>query len=272
MNKVHIVTVSTDSKFYFPYLKATCSKFGASVTVLGFGQKWGGYVWKFKQMIEFLNSIPKTDIVCFVDGYDVVCTRDLSQLGSEFLKIKERVGCDIIIAKDYDMPRILTPVLQLYFGTCQKTRLNSGTYIGLAGDLLTILSEATASHPNEMDDQKLITCYCKLNPSKFYIDVDCKFFYVSLLPMTELSFPKGGETPFFVHAAGCGYLTNVLTGMGYDVDPTIKKDLKRYFIKKEYGHVATFFQRYILFILIFIIGCVLVKRWYSRAETPVARI
>jgi cell division control protein 42 len=34
-----------------------------------------------------LNKLNKNDIVCFVDGYDVICVRNLNQLKNTFLNI-----------------------------------------------------------------------------------------------------------------------------------------------------------------------------------------
>ena len=41
-------------------------------------------------MLNFLDNI---DLVCFVDGYDVVCVRDLNELKDEFLKIQKETNC-----------------------------------------------------------------------------------------------------------------------------------------------------------------------------------
>ena len=85
---LHIVSVATESRYYLPYLQDTCRKFGSDLIVLGYGEKWTGYVFKFEKIIEFLRTIDPWDIVCFVDGYDVICTRDLSMLIPTFYQIK----------------------------------------------------------------------------------------------------------------------------------------------------------------------------------------
>ena len=91
MNQYHIITVATDPKYYFPYLVESCKNLGKELKVLGMGEKWEGFNWKYKQMVEYLNQLPKTDIVCFVDGYDVVCCRNLNELPRAFLKIKKNI-------------------------------------------------------------------------------------------------------------------------------------------------------------------------------------
>ena len=77
MNKLHIVTVATDSQYYFPYLVESCKRNGKELEVLGMGEVWQGFNWKYVKMMEYLKTLPTDDIVCFVDGYDVVCCRNL---------------------------------------------------------------------------------------------------------------------------------------------------------------------------------------------------
>jgi hypothetical protein len=255
---LHIVTVATESKFYFPYLKETCQKEGVNLTVIGFGEKWGGYSWKFKKMVEFLGSVPSTDIVCFVDGYDVICTRNLKQLPIVFNQIQKRENCKIIIAKDdmmyFGAFKCLTDV---YFGTCKNMPINSGTYIGFAGNLLDILKDAQHQNPNETDDQKMITQYCSFNEDLFYIDSKHELFFASIKSFREVTIPKD-INPFFVHAVGCGFLNSILESKGYKVPASIKSDLSKYFINKAYGHVSTFCKRYILQIICIILLILLI--------------
>jgi hypothetical protein len=137
---LHIVTVATDSKYYLPHLEKTCKDIGGvELTVIGLGEKWGGYIWKFQKMLDFLRKVPREDVVCFVDGYDVICNRDLSDIIPKFLKVRNRKKCKMIIAKDHCVFP-LDVILHVYFGKCDGTRVNSGTYLGYAGDVLDIES------------------------------------------------------------------------------------------------------------------------------------
>lgn len=249
---IRVVTVATESRYYFPYLRETCKDIGgADLVVLGMGEQWGGYIWKFQKMLEYLKSIPGDEIVCFVDGYDVICVRNLKEMETKFLRIRKRKKCKMVIAKDHNVFP-LDVILHVYFGKCGETRVNSGTYVGYASDILEILTAATRIFPEEKDDQRLITRYYALYPKKFYIDMFCDFFQVSLTPMKEFCI-EPGRKPFFIHAAGCGWMTNVITKMGYKVDPNVKKNLKSYFVKKELDHIKAFLTRFIVGILIIVI-------------------
>ena len=47
IHNLHIVTVATHSDYYFPYLKESFKKNGKELTVLGYGEKWKGFNWRF---------------------------------------------------------------------------------------------------------------------------------------------------------------------------------------------------------------------------------
>ena len=100
MDDLHIVTVVTKSNYYFPYLVESCKKNGKELTILGYNKEWQGFTWKFKLMINYLKKLKSTDIVCFIDGYDVICTRDLNELKNVFIKIQNETKSKIIVGHD----------------------------------------------------------------------------------------------------------------------------------------------------------------------------
>ena len=108
MNQTHIVSVVTKSKFYFPYLQKSCIKNNIALEVIGFGQQWMGFAWRYTLMLEYLRKLQLYDIVCFIDGYDVISVRNLLELKNEFLKIKFRENCKIIVGHNvqYDLTSI----------------------------------------------------------------------------------------------------------------------------------------------------------------------
>ena len=50
MSDLYIVTVATESQYYFPYLIDTCRKYGKEIDILGFGEKWQGFNWRMQLM------------------------------------------------------------------------------------------------------------------------------------------------------------------------------------------------------------------------------
>ena len=98
--KTHIITVATSSELYFPYLVDSCKKNGIPLTVLGYGEKWTGFCFKFDKMIQYLKKLDPNDVVCFIDGYDVICVRNLREMTDVFLQLKKRTNCKIVVAEN----------------------------------------------------------------------------------------------------------------------------------------------------------------------------
>lgn len=259
---VKIITVATEKKFYFKYLEYTCKQFGGEFVCLGYGEKWGGYSWRFRKMVEYLSNISPEEFVVFVDGYDVICVKDLSTITEKYKSVKQKTNCKLLIATDCSMmlPQFL---LQLRFGSKDGVSINAGTYLGFAGEILEILTGAVKMYPNENDDQILITNYAKKTGNEIFIDIDQEFFYTIGDSLSELSQPPVNKNPYFIHASGCGFLTNILVDMGYIVDPDIKRNLKAEFLNKAIYHIIDFIKRNILIIILVIVLYVFIVKKYK---------
>lgn len=230
---LYVVTVATHSQFYFPYLIESCKKNGYELVVLGYDEKWKGFTWRFKLVIEFLKSLKKNDIVCFIDGFDVIVTRNLKHLENDFLQLRKEHNCKIIIGEhkiienNYFL-KINKLIANIYFGKCKDLLLNAGTYIGEAQDLLDILLKIYNKFTiDDSDDQILLTKYCNLYPNDIYIDTNNQLFLTLELPYREidkyLEFDKLGikynnNYPFFIHGPGQTYLDNLIIKMNYNYD------------------------------------------------------
>jgi len=237
---LHIVTVATESKFYFPYLVESCKRNGTNLVVLGFGEKWLGFNWRLKKMMEFLKTIPDNDVVCFLDGYDILCTRNLYQLIPKFLKIKKETDCKIIVGSDQHYT-LLKYWAKLTYGECDKKLINAGNYIGYKKDLLKIIEHIYLNNPDDAnDDQLLLTKYCVHNPSLFHIDTKSEIFLVYMNPFTDVqditvrnkSIYYKNQNPFFVHTPG-GFLDKLIIDLGYKYD--YNKNIKDDIYKKVFG-------------------------------------
>jgi len=256
---VKVITVCTDNKFYFPYLENTCMRFGGEFIVLGYGEKWGGYAWKFEKMIEYLLNIDPNEFIVFVDGYDVICVQDLATIEEKYREVQKINYCKVLIATEKTiLPKFIS---NLYFGTVNGVLLNSGTYLGFAGDVLDVLTKAKMIYPAETDDQILITSYAKISGNEICIDTNTSFFYTNLSPLKEMELNHQAISPYFIHAPGCGLLTTILTDMGYIVDDDIKNELYSLFADKVVYHTKEFIKRnYIIFIVVILIILILTRR------------
>jgi hypothetical protein len=260
----HIVTVATESKFYFPYLVESCKINGIELEVLGYGEKWRGYNWRFRIMIDYLDKLPEDDVVCFVDGYDVVCCRDLHQLKDEFLKIKRETNCKIVTGKA-NTSWFLKLLGLMHFGVCNDELLNAGTYIGLVKDLKIIIRKIYQNNPDDSaDDQQLMIKHCKTIPNDYLVDSDGKLFVTLAYPLSDVGkyveidnnkkLYFNGHRPFFVHSSGDGFLDSIIRDLGYPYDNynTIQRELITNFFFKVFHHISVFVYQNILWILIFI--------------------
>lgn len=285
MSELHIVTVATESKYYFPYLVESCKKYGKELEVLGYGEKWKGFNWRFKLMIEYLKKLPEDDIVCFVDGYDVLCVRDLNEMKKIFLEIRNKTGCEIIIGiNEYDKNSyIYNFASYYYFGKCNDSYINAGLYIGYAHDLIKIINEIhQINNKNDADDQVLITKYCNKSNTNLYIDTQFNLFltlfyslseidqYVEISKDTNVVTYKSSK-PFFIHANGYGYLDRLIQKLGYNIELNkIKNELFYNFLEKKiFLYIFMILKNNIILIIFLIILCFLIfyiSRNYKKVK------
>jgi len=270
MNDIHIITVATESKYYLPYLKKSCNKNGKDLKILGYNEIWKGFNWRFRLILNYLEKLNKEDIICIIDGYDVICTRNLNQLKSTFLEMKKKYKCKIIIGYD-NLP--LNDIFQYYnylwvkyyFSTCNNISLNAGTYIGQVKDLLIILKEIYNLNPNDKaDDQVLFTKYCNINSNDIYIDINNEIFLTIDTPGKEVDnflifennkIKYNNNYPFFIHGPGQTFLDNIIIKLNYDYDylNPIKKELKSNFHKTTLSNIINFFKILLLIIIAIIL-------------------
>jgi hypothetical protein len=250
--KVEIVTISTDNKFYYPHLVESCKKNKGKLTTLGMGEEWKGYNWKFKKMINYLTNLSDDKIVCFVDGYDVISCRDLTELADEFIKLKNKYKCKIVVGCDEYGFIGKKIVAHISFGKCDNQYLNSGTYIGYVKDLKDIISKIYQINPSDSaDDQVLMIQYYNEHPGEIHIDYECKLFLTLMYPLIEVDYFTSviinnnkllavdyKSMPFFIHAPGNGFLNNIITNLGYGTpDIDVKKKLTYALISKMHYHL-----------------------------------
>lgn len=265
MDDLHIVTVATESKYYFPYLLESCKRNGKDLTVLGYGEKWRGFNWRLKLMISYLQLLNPKDIVCFVDGYDVICLRNLNELKDEFMRITENSNAKIIIGYNnlehaYSINKHVT---NLFFGkTSNNLSLNAGTYIGHASDLLDVLSLIIdMNSDDDADDQILMTKYCNTYDD-YFIDLENNIFLTiqkSLQDIStdvhiqnkELTYNK--NRPFFLHCPGSGYMDKILIKLNYKLSKSINDQLYNSFGNKVSLYITPTISTVILLIVFVII-------------------
>ena len=267
--KTHIITIATNSELYFPYLVDSCKKNGIPLTVLGYGEKWTGFTFRFDKMIQYLKKLDPNDVVCFIDGYDVICVRNLNEITDVFLQLKKKNNCKIVIAENniiinnlYNVVLYIT--VKTSFDKCKNKLINAGSYIGHVKDILHIL-EQIYTGDNTLDDQKILVKYCKSNPNDIYIDLKNELFltidrpFDSIHPYLTVKNNKiyyNNNRPFFIHGNGHTYLDSTLDLIGYkNVNINHKlyyKNKNKYFISTYFNEVCYVSIYIIIFIVLFI--------------------
>jgi hypothetical protein len=267
MSNLYIVTVATHSEFYFPYLIKSCTRFGYNLVVLGFKEKWLGFNWRFKLMINFLNTLKNNDIVCFIDGYDVICNRDLNELRDEFIKFKnQNQDIKIIISHDKIINKFYEYLIKIKMNN-YGTLINAGSYIGYVSDLLYVLNKIQIiDSNNDSDDQILLTQYYKNHKNDIYIDTETDFF-VSLsykLKNNDIFFEiknniafYKNKQPFFIHGQGFTNLNKLIQNLGYDLSDNealeILNKMKKESRKRTIKSIKVVIKKYYLVLIIVLI-------------------
>jgi hypothetical protein len=273
-----LVTVATHSQGYFPFLLQSCKRFNANLEVLGWGQKWQGFQWKFLLMKEYVSTLPDDEIVCFIDAYDVLLLRPLEELEETFKKLlcvtnkKIVVGCDQT-NNDY----IHNFVLYWVFNKCQDKHLNSGTYVGYVKDIRIMLNGIIELSNNpKSDDQVSMIQFCINNPYKIYIDSDSILFltittYLDKIDSNlvilngELSYKW--TKPFILHCPGNSSMNNIISKLGYHITMDEMNSYEKnyiYVLIKRLIHYLHFFWNLIITLIIIICFSLLLKKLYKN--------
>jgi len=198
---IHYVCVATESKLYFPYLK----KLLPELTVLGMGMKWKGFIMKYELLIEYLETLNDDDIVCFIDAYDVLPTKNIVNLEKQFVNFSKRhTGVKMIVGYDKVYNKIHEFLEQKVFDTIEGDRINSGQFIGYVKNVKYIVSSILSNTTSFQTDQIELTKYIKQNKNCFFIDKERVFFNVITKPLTQIT--NTNTKCSFIHANGNGCL------------------------------------------------------------------
>jgi hypothetical protein len=277
-----LVTIATHSDGYFPYLKKSCEKFGAELIVLGWGEKWTGYSFKSMLLQNFLKGLPDDEIVCCIDSFDVILLRSIEELEKSFRDFSEMSGARVVVGYDRAVHSIVRVAAEFQFGNCHGYPINAGTYMGYVKELSRMI-DMIYSDP-KLDDQKLLTDYCRSHPNDIYVDSASIFFLTINNPLganfydsNVMSIDKDkrllyrGVRPFFAHGNGNTNMNELIESLGYSISVSEKQALqnfnKKSKIKKARWYIREFVEQNscILFIVVLLfIVIALLRRSKTR--------
>jgi len=162
--KLHIVTYASHGGRDDRFCRAVESAYHHSIelTILGWGVKWTGLSQKLYAAYNYAKSIPPTDIIMFVDAFDVMFAGSPEYILEQFRASSKTIlfaaecGCwpQIMENRGHDCFHAYPPSPTPY------RYLNSGTWIGVAKEsaamLLDIINKAGSDFANA-NDQKLVS-------------------------------------------------------------------------------------------------------------------
>ncbi len=178
--RLRAFTVATEEKPELRRLLDSARRYGFEIEVLGAGQPWkGGDVankpgggQKINLLRAALAKLPAKQPVLFVDGYDTIITRHVGdildawqEVASEAALFAAEVFCwpDEAVAERYPAAPEDNPY----------RFLNSGAFIGKAGDLSRIIAAKIA---DDEDDQRYYTERFLSGKFKMKLDYGCRLF------------------------------------------------------------------------------------------------
>jgi hypothetical protein len=237
---IHYVCIATQNKLYLPYLKHLIP----NLVVLGMNMKWDGYKMKFALLTEYLKTLDNNDIVCFLDAYDVLPTKNIVDLEKQFIKFsKKKPNVKMIVGGGKIPNRVQTLFNNIIF---DNSSINSGTYIGYVKNIMSILLKIL-KQPNLYDDQIGLIKYSKKHKSHIYIDSKSKFFYVISTPLRQVNLSENTKCSF-IHANGNGLMEDFLKEY-HSIDISWKYRIF-YFIehlKNIYLKIIMYIKQYIFY-------------------------
>ena len=208
---IHYVCIATENKFYLPYLK----KLIPELVILGMNMMWEGYMMKPRLVNKFLKTLPDNDIVCVIDAYDVLPTKNIVNLEQKFIDFcKKNPNVEIIVGSEKHK-NAKKKLSKLIFQEHENYIINAGQMMGYVKNIKHyynyILSlPKTYLENNNNDDQIILTKYVlQLNDkNKFYIDKKKHFFHVSSKQLQQITIPNSDIC--FVHATMNGLMDHFL--------------------------------------------------------------
>jgi hypothetical protein len=269
---LRVVTVATHTDGYFETLVFSCKKHDLPLYVLGWGEKWEGYVWKIQKFYKYLQDLPeaKNEIIVFVDGHDVVALEHHDIILHKFLE----EGTDILLSLDHPQPnQFYRFFYERLFQPYEGSYLNSGLYMGYRNALLDFCTSICtindcSKQAASQDDQQYLANACRRKKEvkfKWKMKVNATrnvfFNYVST---SERDNPKTfslddpecvrsrqfGTSISFVHGVLQTDLDFILNHLKYPVPPSSQQNKLSRSI--AYGsrvvkHYSKYFMREILY-------------------------
>lgn len=190
--KLHIITVANYQAIGLERLLYTAEYFGNKITVLGMDKPYPNHFVKLKEAYDYVEFIPDTDVVLFLDAFDVIMLGNGDEILKRFLEFN--MPCVFGSERHYHpKDSVLDLIGQYPSAPTSLQYLNSGTYIGYAGFIRSMIKDVFKKHYqmplnrfyNRLnDDQFHFHRYFARHMDKVVRDVHAKIFF----PLTNIGY------------------------------------------------------------------------------------
>lgn len=171
---MEIITIATDPAVrYYPALNQSCINKNIPLITLGVGEEWTGFAMKLNLYKKYIESQTTEKILVCVDGYDMICLADKSEIIKRFKTFK----CGIVFTADmfYQKTRVLQYWLRkMFVGSKQydyKYGVQTGGFIGYTSALKKLFGSFDYFTKNE-DDQRFINEHLNKTDIEYKLDTD----------------------------------------------------------------------------------------------------
>jgi hypothetical protein len=227
---LHIYTYSTsDAKA--KYLFESANVHMLPVENLATTKEWTGFRDKLSAVHKKIETLPDTDIVCFLDAYDIIVNADADTIHRTFMM----TGADIVFGAETTLD---PPSLKSYTYPESSTRfryLNSGAYIGYVHALKSMFT--WENYMNCENDQEYVSRYFLENYTTKRLFLDTKASFVlnmHKVPWSELVIEKGLILCPGLSTSSCFLHFNRTSHMDVNKDYVRQGDVIAYDITKLY--------------------------------------
>lgn len=237
-----VVTLATHDSGYLQALKESCDRYGYDLKVLGWGEKWEGFVMRANLYKEYLKEIPPDEYVVCCDAYDVLALRPAEEL------LQEIKGSDKVICA-FDEHSSITDFIYgkpPYEFDGKKYYANAGMLIGKCEKIIQIyeiMCKDEKCTKKNIEDQALFNGLLQVHNELVVIDVNNELIYNLKYPRDKSYLKqmidgaifnkrfvlddthdffnindgslKNGNRPFFIHANGNSDIDSLCEKMGY---------------------------------------------------------
>ena len=161
---MHFVTVATHSERYLPILENQIKDKNHKLIKLGYGQKYKGHFMKDTLLLEYTKTLPKDEIVIFMDGFDTLFLGDCDEILNKFKKLNSKIVLSV------ENIGSLNFIHKAVFSKYKGKFINTGLFMGYAGELTKFLSEMYSNEFDLYSNQKTWATF--LNNCKYDISLD----------------------------------------------------------------------------------------------------